>query len=88
MFVAVSKNTCSVLVLWPGFPNVRSAARVFFSLQSLSQVYHNPVFDSLAGVSIAGLLGVMGLVLTEVTRVEVGRCIPRTCSLALAELLV
>lgn len=34
----------------------------------LSQYYQNPVFDSLAGVSIAGLLGVMGLVLTEVSR--------------------
>ncbi|CAM9657221.1 unnamed protein product [Hapterophycus canaliculatus] len=34
----------------------------------LSQYYQNPVFDSLAGVSIAGLLGVMGLVLTEVNR--------------------
>ncbi|CAM9682088.1 unnamed protein product, partial [Ectocarpus fasciculatus] len=32
----------------------------------LSQYYQAPVFDSLAGVSIAGLLGVMGLVLTEV----------------------
>ncbi|CAN0236012.1 unnamed protein product [Ectocarpus sp. 6 AP-2014] len=34
----------------------------------LSQYYQAPVFDSLAGVSIAGLLGVMGLVLTEVNR--------------------
>lgn len=36
------------------------------ALPRLSQMYQNPVFDSLAGVSIAGLLGVMGLVLTEV----------------------
>lgn len=37
-----------------------------YALPRLSQMYQNPVFDSLAGVSIAGLLGVMGLVLTEV----------------------
>ena len=31
-----------------------------------SQAYQNPVFDSMAGVSIAGLLGMMGIALTEV----------------------
>lgn len=41
----------------------------------LSQYYQNPVFDSMAGVSIAGLLGVMGLVLTEVRRREM----PQIC---------
>lgn len=34
----------------------------------LSQMYQNPVYDSLAGVSIAVLLGVIGLGLTEVNR--------------------
>lgn len=45
----------------------------------LSQYYQNPVFDSLAGVSIAGLLGVMGLVLTEVrsTRFHRRACVCR-----------
>lgn len=38
------------------------------SVDRLSQMYGNPIFDSLAGVSIAGLLGVMGIVLTEVKR--------------------
>lgn len=37
-----------------------------FRPRRLSQYYQNPVFDSMAGVSIAGLLAVMGLVLTEV----------------------
>ncbi|CAM9889355.1 unnamed protein product, partial [Ascophyllum nodosum] len=33
-----------------------------------SQAYQNPVFDSMAGVSIAGLLGMMGIALTEMNR--------------------
>ena len=36
----------------------------------LSQMYQNPVYDSLAGVSIAVLLGVIGLGLTEVSRAD------------------
>lgn len=52
------------LVSGPAFPA---------TAHSLSQYYQNPVFDSMAGVSIAGLLGVMGLVLTEVSE-ERYRC--------------
>jgi len=32
----------------------------------MSQAYQNPVFDGIAGVSIAGLLGATGLALIEV----------------------